>query len=68
VKASDNARALYNEQFSGGKRTLLELLDVQSAYYSAKYNSIVNATEVRLTTFNILRSLGRLGDSLIARP
>jgi len=68
VKASDNARALYNEQFSGGKRTLLELLDVQSAYYSAKYNSIVNATDVRLTTFNILRSLGRLGDSLIARP
>jgi adhesin transport system outer membrane protein len=68
VKASDNARALYNEQFGGGKRTLLELLDVQSAYYSAKYNSIVNATEVRLTTFNILRSLGRLGDSLSARP
>jgi adhesin transport system outer membrane protein len=68
VKASDNARALYNEQFGGGKRTLLELLDVQSAYYSAKYNSIVNATDVRLTTFNILRSLGRLSDSLIARP
>ena len=68
VKASDNARALYNEQFSGGKRTLLELLDVQSAYYSAKYNSIVNATDVRLSTFNILRSLGRLGDSLMARP
>jgi hypothetical protein len=33
VQNSAKARELYEEQFKGGKRTLLELLDVQQSYY-----------------------------------
>lgn len=65
VKTSANARELYQEQFIGGKRTLLELLEVQNAYYSARFNSIVNASDLRLSTFSILRSTGRLSSTIL---
>ena len=68
VKTSSNARELYKEQFIGGKRTLLELLEVQNAYYSARFNSIVNASELRLSTYAILRSTGRLSSTILALP
>lgn len=66
VKTSANARELYQEQFIGGKRTLLELLEVQNAYYSARYNSIVNASDLRLSTYSILRSTGRLSATILS--
>lgn len=65
VKASANARELYQEQFAGGKRTLLELLEVQNAYYTARYNAIVNASDIKLSTFGILRSVGKLSPTLL---
>ena len=68
MKTSSNARELYKEQFIGGKRTLLELLEVQNAYYSARFNSIVNASELRLSTYAILRSTGRLSSTILALP
>lgn len=68
VKTSSNARELYQEQFIGGKRTLLELLEVQNAYYSARFNSIVNASDLRLATYSILRSTGRLSSTILAHP
>jgi adhesin transport system outer membrane protein len=66
VKTSANARELYQEQFVAGKRTLLELLEVQNAYYSARFNSIVNAADLRLSTFSILRSTGRLSTTILS--
>ena len=68
VRTSANARELYQEQFVGGKRTLLELLEVQNAYYSARFNSIVNASDLRLSTYAILRSTGRLSSTILALP
>jgi adhesin transport system outer membrane protein len=67
VKTSANARELYQEQFIGGKRTLLELLEVQNAYYTARFNSIVNASDLRLSTFSILRSTGRLASTILGQ-
>ncbi len=66
LKSSEVARVLYQEQFRGGKRTLLELLEVQNAYYTARYNSIVNASDLRLSSYAILKSLGRLAPTLLA--
>lgn len=59
------ARALYREQFAGGKRTLLELLEVQNAYFVAKRTQIVNMFEEQRATFTVLRSLGRLAVTAI---
>lgn len=59
------ARALYREQFAGGKRSLLELLEVQNAYYVAKRTQIVNLFEEQRATFSVLRSLGKLAVTAI---
>ena len=66
VKSSASARELYQEQFIGGKRSLLELLEVQSAYYGARFNFIVNSSDLRLATFAILRSTGRLSATILS--
>ena len=36
------ARQLYEEQYKGAKRTLLELLDVQTAYFQARTAEVLN--------------------------
>jgi outer membrane protein TolC len=65
VKASTSARELYKEQFRGGKRTLLELLEIQNAYYTARYNEIVNGSDLLVAGYGILRSTGQLTNQLL---
>jgi len=60
VSASASARDLYTEQFSGGKRTLFELLDIQTAYFNAKRAAILNMFEERRAVYSILQTLGLL--------
>jgi adhesin transport system outer membrane protein len=60
LKATSEARSLYQEQFKGGKRSLLELLDVQAAYVTARRNAITNVFEQQRASYVILRSMGRL--------
>ena len=64
VSASAKARELYREQFKGGKRSLLELLEVQGSYYTARHNAITNGYDQRRTTYGILKSIGRLAATL----
>jgi adhesin transport system outer membrane protein len=66
VKSSDATRAAYAQQFSIGQRTLLDLLDSENEYYTArkeylttkfielsrKYNAL-NAMGLLLSTFDI---------------
>ncbi len=59
VETSLKARELYNEQFRGGKRTLLELLDVETAYFNARRTQITNRFDEQLATFGIIKSVGR---------
>jgi len=58
VSASASARDLYTEQFSGGKRTLFELLDIQTAYFNAKRAAILNMFEERRSAYSVLQILG----------
>lgn len=67
VKATSNARTLYQEQFGGGKRSLLELLEVQSAYYQSASNAITNAADLRLASYMILKHTGRLSSAALAK-
>ena len=59
VDTSLKARELYNEQFRGGKRSLLELLDIQTAYFNARRTQITNRFDEQLATFGIIKSVGR---------
>ena len=58
MSASASARDLYTEQFSGGKRTLFELLDIQTAYFNAKRAAILNMFEERRSAYSVLQILG----------
>ena len=58
VDASAKARELYTEQFRGGKRTLFELLDIQTAYFSASRNQIMNFFEEQRSVYAVLKTLG----------
>lgn len=62
---SAKARDLYREQFAGGKRTLLELLDIQNSFYVAEHNRVANDFERRRAAYSILHSIGRLTASLL---
>ncbi len=58
VDASAKARDLYTEQFSGGKRTLFELLDIQASYFNAERAAILNMFEERRAMYSVLQTLG----------
>jgi TolC family type I secretion outer membrane protein len=66
LQASSKARELYLQQFSGGKRSLLELLDVQASWYLARRNDITNRFDVHKSSYTVLRSLGQLTQALLA--
>ena len=58
VDASKKARDLYKEQFQGGKRTLFELLDIQTAAFNAERAAIMNMFEERKAVYGVLSTLG----------
>ncbi len=58
VDASQKARGLYKEQFQGGKRTLFELLDIQTAAFNAERASIMNMFEERRAVYGVLSTMG----------
>lgn len=66
VQNSAKARELYEEQFKGGKRSLLELLEVQQSYYIAKRGAINNSYEERRAVYGILKAVGRFSSSVLA--
>ncbi|MCP8940196.1 TolC family protein [Alsobacter sp. SYSU M60028] len=66
VADSKKALELYREQFQGGRRTLLELLDVQNSYVTARRAQVTNAFDERQATYAILRSLGRFVRTALA--
>ena len=69
VATSLKARQLYDEQFRGGKRTLLELLDIQTTYYTTRRTEITNKFEEQRAVFAVLMAMGRLTPTLMAgRP
>lgn len=65
VDLNEKARTLYREQFGGGRRTLLELLEVQQAYYQARRSQIGNMFEERRAILQVLRAMGRLAVTVI---
>jgi adhesin transport system outer membrane protein len=66
VSDAGKAKDLYDEQYRGGKRSLLELLDVQAAYFQAQAAEITNRFDENRAAYAILRDLGRLTSTTLA--
>jgi adhesin transport system outer membrane protein len=67
VAAGQRLVELYDEQFRQGSRSVFDLLDGQSTLYQAEVRRETNRTEMRLSAYRVLRTLGVLFDT-IATP
>jgi adhesin transport system outer membrane protein len=61
------AMELYDEQFQGGKRSLLELLEVQTASFQARLAELTNRFQEKRAVYGILRTLGGLTQAALDR-
>ena len=66
AEANGKAREVYGQQFQGGKRTLLELLEVQTAYFTSRRALILNAYEERRAANGVLLAVGRFAETALA--
>jgi len=64
VKSTEEVLVVYNEQLSLGKRTLLDLLDVQNELLRAKVALVSGRYAERLAEYRVLGAIGQLLDSM----
>jgi len=60
VAAAERLVELYDEQFRQGTRSVFDLLDGQSTLYQAQVRRESNRTEMRISGYRVLRTLGSL--------
>jgi outer membrane protein TolC len=65
VDSSSKVIELYVEQFKGGKRTVFELLDSQTALFMAQRDLIQNQFDERRAIYGVLRGVGVLAETLL---
>jgi adhesin transport system outer membrane protein len=68
VDATREVLVVYNEQLSLGKRTLLDLLDVQNELLRAHAADVTGEFTELLAGYRLMASLGRLLPSLGIKP
>ncbi|MBF68354.1 MAG: hypothetical protein CMQ29_11745 [Gammaproteobacteria bacterium] len=64
VKSTEEVLVVYNEQLSLGKRTLLDLLDVQNELLRAKVALVSGRYAERLAEYRVLGAIGQLLESM----
>jgi TolC family type I secretion outer membrane protein len=60
VAAGERLVVLYQEQFKNGSRSVFDLLDSQQTLYTAQVKREQNRTEVRLSSYRVLGTMGVL--------
>jgi adhesin transport system outer membrane protein len=69
LQANERVRIAYSQQFDRGRRTLLDLLDIQNEIFNNQTGLATEEATVRFGIFRTLASMGRLLDTLgIAAP
>jgi adhesin transport system outer membrane protein len=68
VKASNATREAYNQQFAIGQRTLLDLLDSENEYYTARTQYLTGQFIDYSARYRILNAMGRLLTTLEVTP
>ena len=64
VKSTEEVLVVYNEQLSLGKRTLLDLLDIQNEVLRSKIALITGESTAALARYRVLASTGRLLETM----
>lgn len=64
VDSTEEVLDVYNEQLSLGKRSLLDLLDIQNELLRARAAHVSGQYTLRLARYRVLASLGQLLDSV----
>lgn len=68
VKASNATRVAYNQQFAIGQRTLLDLLDSENEFYTAR-TTLLDGQFIEMSArYRILNAMGQLLSSLEVAP
>lgn len=68
VTSTEEVLSVYNEQLSLGKRTLLDVLDIQNELLRAKVAYITGQYTAKLARYRVLASTGELLDTLEITP
>ena len=68
VKASDATRVAYNQQFAIGQRTLLDLLDSENEYFTARTTYLTGLFIEMSARYRILNATGQLLSTLDVTP
>jgi len=68
VKASDSTRVAYNQQFAIGQRTLLDLLDSENEFFTARTTYLTGLFIEMSARYRILNATGQLLSTLDVTP
>jgi len=68
VKSSDATRDAYNQQFAIGQRTLLDLLDSENEFYTARTTYLQGLFIEMSARYRILNAMGQLLTTLEVKP
>ncbi|MEX2490093.1 MAG: TolC family outer membrane protein [Pseudomonadales bacterium] len=68
VNSTEEVLSVYNEQLSLGKRTLLDVLDIQNELLRAKVAYISGQYTEKLARYRVLASMGQLLDAVGVSP
>lgn len=68
LTANERVRVAYSQQFDRGRRTLLDLLDIQNEIFNNQTGIAIEEATVRFGIFRTLASMGRLLEILQIAP
>jgi adhesin transport system outer membrane protein len=68
LQANERVRVAYSQQFDRGRRTLLDLLDIQNEIFNNQTGIVTEEVTVRFGIFRTLASMGRLLEVLGIAP
>jgi hypothetical protein len=68
LTANERVRVAYSQQFDRGRRTLLDLLDIQNEIFNNQTGIATEEATVRFGIFRTLASMGRLLEVLQIAP
>lgn len=64
VKSSDSTRAAYGQQFAIGQRTLLDLLDAENEFFTARSTQVTGKYIQLSAKYRVLNAMGQLLSTL----
>ena len=68
VKSNEEILAIYKDQFEGGTRTFVDVLDIESDLYSARIQLIDEKIALADTYYKMLSIASKLQDTVINQP